>query len=65
MRPSCDLRHAEAFGVVHFLEQDAGAALLAPESVHRPGNRLLDDVVAQHHAELLAVGEVMRQVQRL
>ena len=58
-----DFGHAEALGVRHFLEQDVGALGLLAETVRGRQDVALDDVVAQHHADLLAVGEMFGQRQ--
>ena len=61
-----DLGHAEALGVGHLLEQDLRARLLLAE-VRRTAARdvLLDDVVAEHDADRLAVGEVLAEPERV
>ncbi len=63
MRSPADLGHAEALGVVHFLEQNVRARGLLAETVRRVPDIALDDVVAEDHADLVAVGEVLGQPQ--
>src|ERR1019366_3060917 len=58
-----DFGHAEALGVRDFLEQDVGALALPAETVGGRQDVALDDVIAQHHANLLPVGEVLGQRQ--
>ena len=63
-----DDRHAQVtqmLRVFHLLEQDPGAALLAREVLDVRLDRVLHDVVAEHHDELVAVDEVLGQAERL
>ena len=50
---------------MHFLEQDVRAPRLLAKAVGGLADVALDDVVAQNHADLLAVGEMLRQRQRV
>ena len=58
-----DFGHTEALRVGYFLEQDVGAYGLPAETIGRRQNVPLDDVIAQHHANLLPVGEVLGERQ--
>src|SRR5205823_348384 len=60
-----DFSHAEALRVVDLLEQNARASLLLDELLSRAANAAFNDVVAENDAEFLAVGEVLRQAERL
>ena len=60
-----NLGHPEALRVRHFLEQDLGARGLLPEILDSPPDAALHNVVAQDHAQLLTVGEVLGQRQRV
>src|SRR5207249_6527261 len=59
-----ECRHAESLGVGHLLENDPGPAWLSTETLHRRRDGALDHVVAQDDAELVAIGEVLRQRER-
>ena len=48
---------------MHFLEQDVGAIGLPAETLGRRQNVSLDDVVAEHDADLVSVGEVFGERQ--
>ena len=57
------LGHAEPLRVGDLLEQDVGPELLRAEPVGGLADAAFDDVVAQYHADLVAVGEMFGQIQ--
>src|SRR5204863_232866 len=55
-------RDAEALRVRHLLEQEFGPGALGKEIPRGLADIPLDDVVAQHHAHLLTLREVLGQL---
>ncbi len=58
-------RHPKPFGIGNLLQKHHGAFLLPLEGLCRFANVAFDNVVAQHHADFLAVDEGLRQAQRV
>ena len=65
MRSPRQFGDAETFRVLHFFQQNVRALRLAAEFVGRLADAAFDDVVAQNDADLLAIGEMFGQRQRV
>src|SRR5688572_7775462 len=63
--PALELHHAETLRIGHFLEKDLGARGLREEVCNGVLDVLLDDVVAEDHDDLVAIGEVFREFERI
>src|ERR1039458_717842 len=57
--------HAEALGIGHFLQHHHGALFELFKRCSRLANVALNDVVAQNHADFVALGPGLGQAQRI
>src|SRR5690349_12572096 len=58
-------RHAEPLWIFDFFEDNFRPFSLAAKVIRRLGDAPLNDVIAQHHADGLAIGEVLSQPKRI